>query len=88
MSSKEALAKKMAKKMALKQLEKVNPDAELSLDSQGFVRMHRKKTEPFSLPENWKCEEGNLCMKNTITLRHLYKTDGEFIVTMMVYQNA
>lgn len=84
--SKEEFQQKIKRKLALAEIGKVNPDSELSLDNYGFLRMTVPDTsKPFSLPDDWTCEEGCKCSPNTITLRHIYKADGEFVITMMAY---
>ena len=76
------------KMLLIRQLEKLNPEAKLKLDTQGFIRMHRKNALPFKLAKGWFCQEGQETSPNSITLRHLYSEDEMFIGTIILYQNA
>lgn len=76
------------KKLMVRQLEKLNPDAKLKLDTQGFIRMHRKDASPFKLAKDWSCQEGQETSPNSITLRHIYSRKDTFIGTIILYQNA
>ena len=76
------------KKLLIRQLEKLNPEAKLRLDTQGFIRMHRKDASPFKLAKNWFCQEGQEASPNSITLRHIYCGKETFIGTIILYQNA
>lgn len=76
------------KKIVIRQLESLNPDAKFELDAQGFIRMHRKDTSAFRLARGWICQEGQEVQQNSITLRHIYSEDEKFIVSLILYQNA
>ena len=79
---------KTFRKLVVKKLESLNPDSSFQMDSEGFIRVHRKNLDPCRLPKGWTCPEGQDARQNSITLRHLYSENEKFIATLIVYQNA
>ena len=74
--------------LVVRQLGKLNPEAKIKLDAQGFIRMHQKGASPFNLKKGWYCQEGQEAIPNSITLRHIYSSYDTFIGTIILYQNA
>ena len=42
-----------------------------------------KKDENLKIPQKYTCPEGLDISPNTMTLRHLYNSNGEFVVTVI-----
>ena len=71
-----------SKDYALKQLIDLNPGAEVSKND-GFVWVILPQNQDFKIPRKYTCPEGLHVTQNTITLHHLYNSNGEFIFTVI-----
>ena len=71
-----------SKKYVLERLIKLNKDDEVS-ENDRFIRLKLKKDENLKIPQKYTCPEGLDISPNTMTLRHLYNSNGEFVVTVI-----
>lgn len=73
-----------AKKYVLERLIALNTGAEISISNDGFIWVDLPKDQSFQIPQKYTCAEGLEILPNSMTLRHLYNSNGEFIVTAIV----
>ena len=70
-------------KYVFERLQELNPGTELSLATDGFIWAIFGKDQNLVIPPKYLCPEGLDISTNTITLRHIYNSKREFVVTVI-----
>lgn len=71
------------KRYAFERLQELNKGAHLSISNDGFIWALFPKDQNLVIPQKYMCPEGLDIWYNTTTLRHIYNSKGDFVVTVI-----